>query len=167
MTFAIHSDHKPLSNLFTAEMKNARVQRWAIVLSEYGGDIQYETGKTQKADMLSRVKANLENDGLDLDTIQEMVDVFEVNGIDTDEPQEIGAPEFLDDNEEIVLDKGEKLLQADMAPLSTLQREDECLAKIIEGVGKKDKKYNDFVIYEDTLYHVAHPVKPDNETSYS
>ena len=45
---------------------------------------------------------------LDLDAIQEMVDVFEVNGIDTDEPQEIGAPEFLDDNEEIVLDKERK-----------------------------------------------------------
>ena len=85
-TFTIHSDHRPLPTLFTGEMKNARVQRWAIMLSEYGGDIQYETGKTQKADMLSRVTANLENDGLDLDAIQEIVDVFEVNGIDTDEP---------------------------------------------------------------------------------
>ena len=51
-----------------------------------------------------------------------------------------------------------------MAPLSTLERKDECLAKIIEGVGKKDKKYGNFVICEDTLYHVANPVKHDNET---
>ena len=49
--FTIHSDHKPLSTLFTTEMKNARVQGWEIMLSEYGGDIQYETGKKQKADV--------------------------------------------------------------------------------------------------------------------
>ena len=71
--FTIHSDHKPLSTLFTTEMKNARVQRWAIMLSEYGGDIQYETSKTQKANMLSRVKVNLEDNGLDLDAIHQII----------------------------------------------------------------------------------------------
>ena len=63
LPFIVTTNHC-LNTLFTAEMKNARVQRWAIMLSEYGGDIQYETGKTQKADLLSRVKANLENDGV-------------------------------------------------------------------------------------------------------
>ena len=39
--FVVYTDHKPLLSLFTAEMKNARVQRWAIVLDEYGCQIQY------------------------------------------------------------------------------------------------------------------------------
>ena len=162
--FTIHSDHKPLSTLFTTEMKNAKVQRWAIMLSEYGGDIQYETGKTQKADMLSRVKENLEDDGLDLDAIHEVVNSIEIHGIDSDEPQELGAPEFLDDNEELVLDKGEKLLKADMPPISVLQHQDESLTEIMKGVEDKNEKYRDFVMYNNTLYHIATPVKHDSET---
>ena len=38
-------------------MKNARIQRWAIMLAEYGCDIEYRTGKTnEQADLLSRIK---------------------------------------------------------------------------------------------------------------
>ena len=31
----VYTDHAPLKSLFTAEMKNTRVQRWAILLDEY------------------------------------------------------------------------------------------------------------------------------------
>ena len=60
-------------------MKIPRVQRWAILFSEYSGDITYQTAKTQKADMLSRLKVNLEDDGLDLDMIEQMVVAYEIN----------------------------------------------------------------------------------------
>ena len=99
--FVIHCDHKPLKTLFTSEMKNARVQRWAISLSEYGGDIEYQTGKTQKADMLSRVKFNPENGTFDInsikmvrkpDILEPLINMIEVDMVDSDEPQEIGAP---------------------------------------------------------------------------
>ena len=113
--------------------------------------------------MFSRVKVNLDDDGLDLDAIHQIVDSFENNGIDSDEPQELGAPEFLDDNKELILDKCENLLKADMPPLRTLQQEDESLVNIIEGVKRKEEKYNDFVIYDNALYHIANPVKHDTE----
>ena len=62
--FTIFTDHKPLRSLFTSEMKNVRVQRWAIMLEEYGCDIQYRTGKSnEQADLLSRIREHDENTG--------------------------------------------------------------------------------------------------------
>ena len=41
-------------------MKNARIQRWAIMLEEYGCDIKYKSGKLNiPADMLSRIVSPL------------------------------------------------------------------------------------------------------------
>ena len=41
-------------------MKNARIQRWAIMLEEYGCDIKYKSGKLNiPADILSRIVAPL------------------------------------------------------------------------------------------------------------
>ena len=37
--FTVMTDHKPLQHLFTSEMRNARIQRWAILLDEYGCDV--------------------------------------------------------------------------------------------------------------------------------
>jgi len=42
--------------LFTAEMINTKVQIWAVLLSEYGCDIQYHEGRRNiRADMLSKI----------------------------------------------------------------------------------------------------------------
>jgi len=43
--FIVYTDHKPLRSLFTSQMKNTRVQRWAILLDQYRRDIQYRSGK--------------------------------------------------------------------------------------------------------------------------
>ena len=51
----VYTDHKPLKSLFTAEMRNPRVQRWAVALDEFGCNIQYRPGRTMKADFLSRI----------------------------------------------------------------------------------------------------------------
>ena len=54
--FTVFTDHKPLRSLFTSEMKNARIQRWAIMLQEYGCDIHYHAGKLNvPADFLARI----------------------------------------------------------------------------------------------------------------
>ena len=54
--FTVNTDHKPLQHLFTSEMRNARIQRWAILLDEYGCDVQYVSGsKNVAADALSRL----------------------------------------------------------------------------------------------------------------
>ena len=54
--FMVYTDHKPLKSLFTAEMKNARIQRWGILISEYNCDIQYREGRRMKADFVSRIR---------------------------------------------------------------------------------------------------------------
>lgn len=54
--FTIKCDHKPLKFIFSSEMKNAQVQRWAIKISEHNCAIEYIEGKKNlKADMLSRL----------------------------------------------------------------------------------------------------------------
>ena len=52
----IFTDHKPLRSLFSSEFKNARVQRWGILISEYNCTIQYREGKKMKADFVSRIR---------------------------------------------------------------------------------------------------------------
>ena len=36
--FTVNTDHKPLISLFNKEMQNTKIQKWAILLSEYGGE---------------------------------------------------------------------------------------------------------------------------------
>ena len=51
----IRTDHKPLRSLFSAEIRNTKLQRWAIQISEYNPRIEYTPGKLNVvADMLSR-----------------------------------------------------------------------------------------------------------------
>lgn len=55
--FVIYTDHKPLKSLFLQEVKNTRIQRWAVLLAEYGAPIMHRAGKLNvKADMLSRLR---------------------------------------------------------------------------------------------------------------
>lgn len=54
--FRIKTDHKPLKSLFQSEIRNTKLQRWAIQIGEYGAPIDYQPGRLNiAADMLSRV----------------------------------------------------------------------------------------------------------------
>ena len=53
--FVILCDHQPLKSLLTGSMRNARLQRWAIAIAEYGAPIEYRPGHSQKADFVSRL----------------------------------------------------------------------------------------------------------------
>ena len=54
--FLILTDHKPLRSLFTKQMANTRIQRWSILLSEFGAKICYHKGKLNvRADLLFRM----------------------------------------------------------------------------------------------------------------
>ena len=56
-TFEIFTDHKPLLSLFKQEVKNTKIQRWAVLISEFGAPISYIKGKKNiKADLFSRLK---------------------------------------------------------------------------------------------------------------
>ena len=60
--FTVMTDHKPLKHLFTSEMRNSRIQRWAIILDEYGCDVQHIKGSDNLlADGLSRLGSTEEN----------------------------------------------------------------------------------------------------------
>ena len=52
------TDHKPLLSLFSQQMKNTKIQRWSVLIAEYGAKIQYRKGPNNiRADMLSRIRA--------------------------------------------------------------------------------------------------------------
>ena len=54
--FTILTDHKPLKSLFLNEIKNTKIQRWAMLIAEYGMPIEHHSGKNNvRADMLSRL----------------------------------------------------------------------------------------------------------------
>jgi len=54
--FTVYTDHKPLKSLFTEQMNNTKIQRWAILLAEYGAKVEYIKGaRNIRADMLSRI----------------------------------------------------------------------------------------------------------------
>ena len=55
--FTIYTDHKPLKSLFLSEVKNTKIQRWSVLIAEYGAPIEYRKGAHNiRADMLSRIK---------------------------------------------------------------------------------------------------------------
>ena len=52
----VFTDHKPLLSFFVGEVKNTKIQRWAILISEFGAKIKYREGPNNiRADMLSRL----------------------------------------------------------------------------------------------------------------
>ena len=55
--FRCFSDHKPLMSLFTKDINNTKIQRWAALMQEYNCKVEYHKGKLNiRADMLSRIK---------------------------------------------------------------------------------------------------------------
>ena len=38
--FTVYTDHMPLRSLFSADMKNPRIQRWSIILEEYDCEVK-------------------------------------------------------------------------------------------------------------------------------
>ena len=82
-SFCIYTDHKPLMSLFTAPMKNTKIQRWAIMLSEYGAEIKYRAGADNvRADMLSRIRTTGGQQIATIDT-QDWVDADFPEGLES------------------------------------------------------------------------------------
>jgi transposase InsO family protein len=59
--FIVFTDHKPLKSLFQCEVKNTKVQRWSMLLSEFPCTIEYTKGSDNiHADTLSRFNPSRE-----------------------------------------------------------------------------------------------------------
>jgi transposase InsO family protein len=83
--YTIYTDHRPLRSLFTKEMVNTKIQRWAILLAEYGAKIEYRQGiHNIRADTLSRLPS------------ESMLGEAEVSAIECD-GQDVTLPILLDD----------------------------------------------------------------------
>ena len=72
--FTIYTDHKPLKSLFLSEVKNTKIQRWAVLLAEYGAPIEYRKGANNiRADTLSRLRprTDIHREGLTINAVME------------------------------------------------------------------------------------------------
>ena len=90
--FTIFTDHKPLKSLFLQEVKNTRIQRWAVLIAEFGATIKYCEGRNNvRADMLSRIKIQDSISTIDTYTPAYAIDeqqerlLFEADEINRDE----------------------------------------------------------------------------------
>ena len=96
--FEIHTDHKPLKSLFSAEIRNSKLQRWAIQISEYGAPIMYHPGKLNiRADMLSRIAAVTTADPKVQLEFTEMPTPWQVDKIDPGELYSAQKDEYQDE----------------------------------------------------------------------
>ena len=67
--FVIYTDHKPLLSLFKGEMANTKIQRWAVLLAEFGAPIKHCPGRRNvRADLLSRIRDPNETALVDADS---------------------------------------------------------------------------------------------------
>ncbi len=152
--FTIYTDHKPLKYLFTSEMKNPRIQRWAILLDEHDCEIKYTAGPQNQADLLSRLPAK--------PGCSETEEEIEIDLIDSSVKSGLQR----------IMDMGDYVIEMPPDPMSLMnikcaqevshiQQEDDDLKVIISDLQKEDNKHKDFMMENDILYHISKPVKGD------
>ena len=143
--FTVYTDHKPLKSLFTKSMNNTKIQRWSVLLSEYGADIQYHRGPLNiRADMLSRITPN------------EQSDSGPVAVLEIDENNENN------DGENIVNEEIDIPTQIDGLNLDEVQREREQHAEFQELRNLAEQDDSDYILKNGLLYTIR---KPRNHAS--
>ena len=95
--YVVYTDHKPLLCLFTKSLNNTKIQRWSVLLAEYGATIRYRCGKNNiRADMLSRIES---------ENVPDPTDKTFISTIDADEWYDVSLFDRLpDDNIPLLLD---------------------------------------------------------------
>jgi len=76
MRFELESDHKPLECIFGRKAKpSARIERWVLQVQGYNFKVLYRPGKTNIADVLSRLNLKVNPDhGEKYDYVAALVD---------------------------------------------------------------------------------------------
>ena len=68
--FIVYTDNKPIISLFTREMNNTKIQRWANEFEEFYFEIRYKKGSENvRADLLSRIRHPDITDAIDIAVI--------------------------------------------------------------------------------------------------
>ena len=120
-SYRCYTDHKPLMSLFTKDMKNTRIQRWAVLMAEYNCKVEYRKGKLNvRADMLSRIKQSDDISTYDVghwqlgDTIDDLPpdaqnkDIYDINLQELAKEQKLMTEwtEHLDEDSQYVIVNG-------------------------------------------------------------
>jgi len=143
----VYTDHKPLKSLFTAEMKNTRIQRWAILIDEYQVKIKYRQGiHNGRADMLSRIR--IKPTAEEIEESKEILAVEESTNDLVSEHKKMPCYNDISFNEDInIID---------------LQGEDKFCKQVIDE-NKSGTNAQDYVINDNILYHIAKLIRFETE----
>ena len=165
--FVLYTDHKPLRSMFVAEMKNARLLRWATTLGEFDVDIRYQKGREMRADYLSRLPechAIVESaPEEDLEYLPDLgplrTKTEELLVVDSDQPGWKDPPKGPPQPEE-TSEAQEGLWDRVPQNFLALQKLDPKLKAVIQGI-EDGEDQTEYVISEGRLYHLAGPVRRD------
>ena len=163
----IYSDHASLSYIYSAQMKNAKVQRWALKISDYGGTIKHVQGKANSvADFLSRISPNMRGT-TNYDDLADNPDDKsddECVYVNTDErsrltKQNVKFDEVTDEMNDPGMDivKMKEWIRNSYSNMSQLQYDDEKLRPLIDLLRQNefDSKVADYVLDEELLYYIG------------
>jgi len=139
-------------------MRNTKIQRWAILINQYGCEIKYKPGHTNiHADMLSRLPAN-PNDNESTSEIDPNVD--EIDIIDTDlckltKPRK----DFqIDMEQDVEIEHDElEVFAMSTVDIAKQQKEDKDFGHIIDKIedGVNNKETEEYLMDSGLLYHIS------------
>lgn len=146
--FTIKCDHKPLKYLLSSEIKNRKIQMWAIAISSYNCQIDYIKGsKNEQADMLSRLAHAEEADVI---TPVE-VGVINSNRIAAATDSDMGDPDSVGEEAHRV----EKMTLPDMVQEQKADPELEKIRKTLEDPMTAESVTRRYAILDDLLYYLG------------
>ena len=142
-----YTDHKPLKSLFTAEMKNTRIQRWAILIDEYQVKIKYKRGiHNVRADALSRIRIK--------PTPDELTHSRDILAVTNDHQEQVTTNPQLTTYPSITF-------RSDI-DIVDLQRQDIFCKTIFNQLNGTEPNI-DYVIKDNKLYHIAKIIRYETE----
>ena len=152
-----------MRSLFTAEMKNVRLQRWAIMLEEYGCQIEYKKGSQNiPADMLSRIIPGEPSKCTAAVDVLDNLPTWKTRQTTDDEDKAEDNMPHTDTGPEKCSNTDEGLQEHLMTQIKKEQMLDPYLKELSDVFDDpKAQDPTDYVMEDGVLYHVSMPVRND------
>ena len=158
----VFTDHKPLKHLFTSEMKNPRIQRWAIILGEYNCNIENISGpKNIAADMLSRLQnTSVAEDLEDNEHLDWQGDSTNINAIENSDINVVdNAVEVSEDPSDQTTPKPLDYHSFDHVSLQQAQRTDPEISQLLLAAKTDPQGSSKYCLENELLYHIERGTK--------
>ena len=139
----IYTDHRPIVHLESSKLMNTKLQRWSLILNDYGAQVKYLRGASNHvADFLSRYALNTKscsmiNTNVTTKTRPPVDDSIPTDENDTDDPIWTDPLQIKDPA---------------MFNISELQNNDPKCSEILHNLEKHPEKPSKFTIANDILY---------------